>query len=181
MFSPALYYNEVIDKMSGQYTFNRHQLRVEPQTPSQDHGPRPFIVDINKATLNNDTYRTALWTGAHLQLTVMSIPVGHDIGLEIHHDHDQFLRIEGGQGLAQMGSQKDQLYFSQPVYDDSAIFIPAGTWHNVTNTGSKPLKLYSIYAPPEHPKGTIHLTKESSAQAQSSQPIPYSPNSSYTY
>ena len=125
-----------------------------------DHGPRPFVVDINKATVHNDTYRTALWTGKNLQLTVMSIPVGGDIGLEIHHDHDQFLRVEAGQGLAQMGDTKEHLYFSQPVFDDSAIFIPAGTWHNVMNTGNTPLKLYSIYAPPEHPFGTVHLTKE---------------------
>jgi len=117
-------------------------------------------VDINKATIHNDNYRTTLWTGKNLQLTVMSIPPGQDIGLEIHHDHDQFLRVEGGQGLAQMGDTKEHLSFRQPVFDDSAIFIPAGTWHNVTNTGNNPLKLYSIYAPPEHPFGTIHQTKE---------------------
>ena len=125
-----------------------------------DHGQKPFVVDINKMTLGNNTYRTAVWTGKNLQLTVMSIPVGADIGLEIHHDHDQFLRIEEGQGLAQMGDAKDHLYFNQPVFDDSAIFIPAGTWHNVLNTGNRPLKLYSIYAPPEHLFGTVHQTKE---------------------
>ena len=94
-----------------------------------------------------------------MQLTLMSIPVGQDIGLEIHPDHDQFLRIEEGQGLVQMGSSRDCLYFRQPAFDDFAIFIPAGTWHNVTNTGNTPLKLYSIYAPPEHPWGTIHQTR----------------------
>jgi len=139
-----------------------------------DHGQRPFVVDINKATLSNETYRTALWTGKNLQLTLMTIPVGGEIGLEIHHDHDQFLRIEEGQGLAQMGDQKDHLYFSQPAYDDSAIFIPAGTWHNVLNTGNKPLKLYSIYAPPEHPHGTIHQTREMAEAAERSDTNPYS-------
>jgi mannose-6-phosphate isomerase-like protein (cupin superfamily) len=89
----------------------------------------------------------------------MSIPAGGDIGLEIHPHVDQFLRIEEGQGLAQMGNTKENLYISQPVYDDFAIFIPAGTWHNVINTGKTPLKLYSIYAPPNHPWGTIHQTK----------------------
>jgi mannose-6-phosphate isomerase-like protein (cupin superfamily) len=89
----------------------------------------------------------------------MSIPVGEDIGLEIHPNVDQFLRIEEGQGLTLMGNSKNHLYFRQPVYDDSAIFIPAGTWHNLINTGNKPLKLYSIYAPPNHPWGTIHQTK----------------------
>ena len=124
-----------------------------------DYGPKPFVTDINRATLYNNTFRTALWTGKYLQLTVMSIPVGESIGLEAHHDHDQFLRIEDGHGLVQMGDSKDNLYLRQPIYDDSAVFVPAGTWHNITNTGNKPLKLYSIYAPPEHPWGTVHQTK----------------------
>ena len=132
--------------------------------PVTDYGPKPFVVDIQKATTNNDTFRTALWTGRHLQLTLMSIPAGGDIGLEIHPDTDQFLRIEEGQGVVQMGGAKDCLYFVQPVYGDSAIFIPAGTWHNVTNTGNIPLKLYSIYAPPHHPWGTIHPTKADAAE-----------------
>jgi len=124
-----------------------------------DFGGRPFVVDINRATLSNDTFRTALWTGPHLQLTVMSIAVGDDVGLEIHPHMDQFLRIEHGTGLAQMGDRRDNLYFEQPVFDDSAVFVPAGTWHNITNTGSTPMKLYSIYAPPGHPAGTVHNTK----------------------
>ena len=127
--------------------------------PSADHGPNPFVVDIHKATNSNDTFRTALWTGTYLQLTLMSIPAGEDIGLEVHPHVDQFLRVESGQGLVQMGSSRDNLTFRQPAFEDSAIFIPAGTWHNLTNTGSKPLKLYSIYAPPNHPKGTVHQTK----------------------
>ena len=124
-----------------------------------DFGPDPFIVDINKATLHNNTFRTALWTGNHLQLTLMSILVGGDIGLEAHPNVDQFLRIEEGEGLALMGSSRDHLYLQQPVFEDSAIFVPAGTWHNLINTGHKSLKLYSIYAPPSHPRGTIHQTK----------------------
>lgn len=126
----------------------------------KDYGDNPFVVDIAKATLNNNTFRTALWTGKHLQLTLMSIPAGEDIGREMHPNVDQFLRIEGGQGVVQMGDKKDHLYFRQPIFDDSAIFIPAGTWHNVINTGNKPLKLYSIYSPPNHPWGTVHQTKE---------------------
>ena len=124
-----------------------------------DHGAKPFVVDINKATISNDTYRTALWTGKYFQLTLMSIDPGDDIGLEIHPDTDQFLRVEKGTGIAQMGPAKDNLTFNQPVFDDSAIFIPAGTWHNVINTGKVPLKIYSIYAPPHHPWGTVHATK----------------------
>ena len=144
------------------YYDTQRNSEYPPQRPTAvvtDHGPNPFVVDICKATQYNDTFRTALWTGHHLQLTLMSIPVGEDIGLEVHPNVDQFLRIEDGQGLVQMGDSKDHLYFRQPVYDDFAIFIPAGTWHNLTNTGNKPLKLYSIYAPPNHPWGTIHQTK----------------------
>jgi len=130
-----------------------------PSAAITDFGSNPFVVDINKATLHNNTFRTALWTGNHLQLTLMSIPVGEDIGLEMHPDVDQFLRIEEGQGLVQMGDSRDRLYFRQLAFDDFAIFIPAGTWHNLTNMGNRPIKLYSIYAPPNHPWGTIHQTK----------------------
>lgn len=133
--------------------------RPHPSPVPTDYGANPFVVDINKATRSNHTFRTAMWTGKHLQLTLMSIPAGEDIGLERHPDVDQFLRIEEGQGLVLMGESKDHLYFKQPVYDDFAIFIPAGTWHNLINTGNTPLKLYSIYAPPNHPWGTIYPTK----------------------
>lgn len=125
----------------------------------KDYGPEPFVVNIDEATKQNNTFRTALWTGTHLQLTLMSINVGENIGLEIHPDLDQFLRIEEGEGLVKMGDRKDRLYFQEKVYDDFAIIIPAGKWHNIINTGNKPLKLYSIYAPPQHPKGTVHETK----------------------
>lgn len=133
--------------------------RPRPSGNMSDHGPGPFIVDIRKATIHNDTFRTALWTGSHLQLTLMTILPGEDIGLEVHPNVDQFLRIEEGQGLTQMGNRKDNLTLRQPVFDDFAIFVPAGTWHNITNTGNRPLKLYSIYAPPDHPWGTVHQTK----------------------
>lgn len=124
-----------------------------------DYGPMPFAIDINKATLANDTYRTALWTGKNLQLTLMSINPGDDIGLEIHPDTDQFLRIEEGTGIVQMGNSRNNLYYQQNIYSDYAILIPADTWHNVINTGKTPMKIYSIYAPPHHPWGTIHQTK----------------------
>lgn len=126
----------------------------------RDYGPQPFVVNIDEATKQNDTFRTALWTGDHLQLTLMSIPVGGEIGLESHPNLDQFIRIEEGQGLVKMGDQKDNLDFQKNVYDDYAFIIPAGKWHNLMNTGNKPIKLYSIYAPPQHPYGTVHLTKE---------------------
>jgi mannose-6-phosphate isomerase-like protein (cupin superfamily) len=131
---------------------------------ARDHGPQPFVLDIEKATVENANYRTTLWTGKFLQMTVMSIEPGHDIGLEVHEDHDQFLRIEAGRARVQMGPAKDKLSFDREVEDDWAVFIPAGSWHNVTNIGDAPLKLYSLYAPPEHPHGTVHKTKADAAE-----------------
>ena len=125
----------------------------------RDYGPEPFVMNINEVTKQNNNFRTALWTGNHLQVTLMSINVGESIGLEMHPDVDQFIRIEQGYGLVQMGNNKNNLNFERKVYDDFAIIIPAGKWHNLTNIGNVPIKLYSIYAPPNHPKGTIHRTK----------------------
>ncbi|EKQ54454.1 MULTISPECIES: cupin domain-containing protein [unclassified Clostridium] len=125
----------------------------------QDYGPRPLVINIEKATEQNNNFRTGLWTGEHLQVTLMSIKVGDDIGLEIHPDTDQFIRIEDGQGVVKMGLSKDNLDFQAKARGDFAIMIPAGTWHNIINTGNKPLKVYSIYAPPQHPHGVVHVTK----------------------
>lgn len=124
-----------------------------------DYGPEPFVININEATKQNNNYRTALWTGRHLQLTLMSINVGDDIGLEVHPHLDQFIRIEEGRGFVQMGDSKYCLDFQQNVSDDFAVIIPAGKWHNITNTGNKPIKLYSIYAPTQHPFGTVQVVK----------------------
>ena len=114
----------------------------------RDYGPEPFVMNINEVTKQNNNFRTALWTGNHLQVTLMSINVGESIGLEMHPDVDQFIRIEQGYGLVQMGNNKNNLNFERKVYDDFAIIIPAGKWHNLTNIGNVPIKLYSIYAPP---------------------------------
>lgn len=128
-------------------------------TEWKDYGGQPFVVNIEQAAERNPYFRTALWTGSHLQVTLMSIGVGEDIGLEMHADVDQFIRIEEGRGLVRMGPSKDRVELERTVTEDDAIMIPAGTWHNVINVGRVPLKLYSIYAPPEHPFGTIHKTK----------------------
>ncbi len=125
----------------------------------KDYGSAPFVVNIDEATKKNNNYRTAIWTGNHLQVTLMSINVGDDIGLEVHPDTDQFLRIEEGQGIVRMGDSRDQLTFEREVRDNYAIMVPAGKWHNVINTGDIPLKIYSIYAPPHHPHGTVHKTR----------------------
>ncbi|HLV08807.1 MAG TPA: cupin domain-containing protein [Halanaerobiales bacterium] len=126
----------------------------------RDHGPYPFVINIEDITMQNDYFRIALWTGEYLQLTLMSINPGEDIGLEMHDNLDQFIRIESGRGIVMMGDEREQLDFRTNVYDDDVILIPAGTWHNLVNTGRRPIKLYSIYAPPEHPRGTVHETKE---------------------
>lgn len=125
----------------------------------KDYGPQPYVVNINQATKQNTNFRTALWTGKHLQVTLMSINAGDDIGLEMHPNVDQFIRVEDGQGIVKMGKNKNRLDFQAKIYDEIAIMIPAGTWHNIMNTGNKPLKVYSIYAPPQHPHGTVHVTK----------------------
>lgn len=125
----------------------------------QDYGSMPLAVNIKVAAKNNTAYRSALWTGKHLQVTLMSIHVGEDIGLEMHPNVDQFLRVEQGQGIVQMGDRQEHLDFQARVHEDFAIVVPAGKWHNITNTGHIPLKLYSIYAPPQHPFGTVHQTK----------------------
>jgi len=132
----------------------------------KDYGPAPFAVDIEEAAKQNDNFRLALWTGKHLQLTLMSLNVGEDIGLEVHPDLDQFIRIEEGRGLVRMGDTKDRLDFQANVSEDYAFIIPAGKWHNLINTGNRPLKLYSIYAPPQHPFGTVHRTKADAQAAE---------------
>lgn len=131
-----------------------------------DYGPRALVVNIELAAKQNNTYRTAIWTGKHFQVTLMSINVGDDIGLEMHPTTDQFIRIEEGQGLVQMGDRKDELDFQAMAGDGFAIMIPAGKWHNITNTGNVPLKVYVIYAPPQHPYGTIHETKADAMSAE---------------
>lgn len=124
----------------------------------QDHGPNPYVVNVEELTLQNENFRTTAWTGANLQMTLMTIQPGEDIGLEVHEDHDQFLRIEQGTARVEMGPTETELQ-TWDAEDDFAIFVPAGVWHNLTNTGTDTLKLYSIYSPPEHAHGTIHETK----------------------
>lgn len=148
--------------MKGADTVNR----CESDEQLRDYGPGPLVVNIDRLAKLNPNYRTALWTGRHLQLTLMSIRVGGDIGLEMHPHLDQFIRVESGCGLVKMGSCKENLNIQRKVDGDYAIVIPAGTWHNLINIGNRPLKLYSIYAPPQHPFGTIHETKEIAEKAE---------------
>lgn len=130
-----------------------------------DNGPAPFVGNIQTATLENKNYRTTLWTGNNLQVTLMSIEPGDDIGLEVHETIDQFLRIEQGEATVYMGPSKDELEVGQ-ASDDDAVIVPAGAWHNLVNSGNKTLKVYSIYAPVQHPHGTVHITKEDAEEAE---------------
>jgi mannose-6-phosphate isomerase-like protein (cupin superfamily) len=129
----------------------------------KDYGAEPTVLDIDAYTLSNDNFRVALWTGTQLQVTLMSVPVGGEIGLEAHPDSDQFFRIEEGQAKVLIGDTEESLTFVTDASEDFAIFVPAGKWHNLINTGDKPLKIYSIYAPVEHPHGTVHKTIEEGA------------------
>lgn len=127
----------------------------------KDRGNTPCIVNMDCLAKQNKCYRTALWTGTHLQVTLMCIPVHGDIGLEMHSDVDQFIRIEDGCALVTMGKSQTALNCRQKINKNCAVFVPACTWHNIINIGKTPLKLYSIYAPPQHPFGTIDEVKQS--------------------
>lgn len=115
---------------------------------------RGFHDDIEKLTTGNSDFRRVLYTGHHLQLVLMSLPPGCDIGAEVHEDRDQFFRFEEGHGEVDID---DNTY---RVVDGSGIIVPAGARHNVRNTSDKPLKLYTIYGPPEHIDRLVEATKE---------------------
>ncbi len=125
----------------------------------RDYGNEPFVINMARNTKRNPNFRIALWTGKHLQVTLMSIPVGGDIGFEMHPDVDQFIGIESGFARVMMGKSRDKLDYQQRADTGYAVLVPAGTWHNMINIGNTPLKVYSVYAPPQHPFGTVHKTK----------------------
>lgn len=117
------------------------------------------VVGIRKATLYNNYYRREMWTGKHLQITVMAIPVGGEVGKEIHDALDQLLVVEQGSASVFMGRTEDDLPFVGEATEGCGILVPAGTYHNVINDGRLPLKMFSVYAPPKHPVGTLQKTK----------------------
>ncbi len=125
-----------------------------------DHGPEPFVTNIGCAVRQNPYYRAALWTGCHLQVTLMCIPSHEETGLEMHSDTDQFICVEEGCALVMMGQNKNCMDFQQRADRGCAVMVPACTWHNIINIGKTPLKLYTVYGPPEHPFGTIQETKK---------------------
>ena len=115
---------------------------------------RGFCDDIEDLTEANEDFRRVLYTGEHLQLVLMTLQPGEEIGEEVHADRDQFFRIEEGSGVIDIDGVENH------VEDDFAVIVPAGARHNVRNTGSAPLRLYTIYAPPEHKDGIVQATKE---------------------
>ena len=125
---------------------------------TNDYSGKGGVVSIRKATLYNGFFRREMWTGDHLQITVMAIPVGGEVGEEVHEDLDQFLVVEQGSASVFMGDTKD-IFFVGEAYEGSGILVPAGTYHNIINDGKIPLKMYSVYAPPKHPVGTLQPTK----------------------
>ncbi len=139
---------------------------TETQVVLMDYGAHPTVLNIDDYTMANDDFRRTLWTGANFQVTLMSIPVGGEVGLEQHNTTDQFLRVESGKAKVMMGDRQDAFSFTKDAGEDFAIIIPAGKWHNVVNTGDVPLKLYSIYAPSEHPFETVHKTQKEAAEAE---------------
>ena len=112
-----------------------------------------FCDDIEKLTEENQDFRRVLYTGKNLQLVLMTLQSGEQIGEEVHEDRDQFFRIEEGSGVIDIDGVENA------VEDDIAVIVPAGASHNVRNTGEGPLKLYTLYAPPEHKDGIVQSTK----------------------
>jgi len=113
-----------------------------------------YCDNIEKRTVENDDFRRVLYTGHNLQLVLMTLQPGEEIGAEVHPDRDQFFRIEQGNGAVDIDGVENR------VEDDFAVIVPAGARHNVRNTGSQPLRLYTLYAPPEHKDGVVQATSE---------------------
>ncbi len=114
---------------------------------------RGFVDDIDRLTVENKDFRRVLYTGKHLQLVLMALRPGEEIGEEVHDDHDQFFRIEKGEGEVWIDNQRTK------IKADDAIVVPAGARYNVINTGDKKLKLYTVYGPPDHKDGIVRSTK----------------------
>ncbi len=119
-----------------------------------------FVDDIEKLTKENFNFREVIFTGEHTQLVLMSLKPGEDIGKEVHDHVDQFFRVDEGEGEVLIDGE------TFAIKDGSAVVVPAGSEHNLTNTGSNDLKLYTLYSPPNHPAGTIHATRDEAMAAE---------------
>lgn len=119
-----------------------------------------YVTDIERDTIENEDFRRVLFTGPNTQLVLMTLRPGEDIGLETHDGHDQFIRVEAGTGVVMLDGEE------RALADGSAVVIPAGVEHNIVNTSDEPLRLYTLYSPPEHPDGTVHRTKREAEAAE---------------
>jgi mannose-6-phosphate isomerase-like protein (cupin superfamily) len=119
-----------------------------------------FVDDIEELTESNKDFRRVLYTGKNLQLVLMALKPGEEIGEEIHTDRDQFFRVEKGKGEVHIDGTRTK------IKSDDAILVPAGARHNVINTGDKSLKLYTIYGPPEHKDGLVRKTKAEAGESK---------------
>ena len=125
-----------------------------------------FVDDIEALTEGNTDFRRVLYTGKHLQLVLMALKPGEEIGEEVHDGLDQFIRVEAGVATLTLGPAQGTVAETHELRADVAAIIPGGTWHNVVNAGHDVLKLYSLYAPPEHPDGAVHRTKAEADAAE---------------
>ena len=128
--------------------------------------PEPCVINVEKMSVQNGNFRTTIWTGNCLQMTLMCIEPHDDIGVEIHENTDQMIRVEQGKAEVRIGNCRNRLDMRQYMEKGDVVFIPAGTWHNVINTEGAVLKLSSVYAPPNHPRGTVHRTKAEAMKAE---------------
>lgn len=125
-----------------------------------ERNPKFFDGNIKKLAKTNPFFRQVIYTGPHCQLVVMSIPPGGEIGEEVHASTDQVLVVIDGEGEAFLDGHRE------PAREHNVIFVTAGTLHNLKNTGKKALKLFTVYAPPEHKDGTVHKTREEAMQEE---------------
>ena len=175
-FGPYPPRDRVCDSVEGRRrvaTRERHEQK-EHDVTIKDTGPEPQSFDLERQTVENSYYRAVAWSGRYLQLTLMSIAEGGDIGLEMHPDTDQFLRLDAGRGHVQMGSRPDNLDFDKEVSDGWCVLVPAGTWHNITNIGDEPMQVYAIYAPAHHQPGKVHATAALAASDTDDEPASWS-------
>jgi mannose-6-phosphate isomerase-like protein (cupin superfamily) len=121
---------------------------------------KAFIADIEDRTESNSNFRHVIYTGPHMQLVLMALEPGEEIGEEIHEGTDQFFRVEEGKGEIWVDGHKT------PIESDTGIVVPAGARHNIRNTGRKPLRMYTLYAPPHHPDGTVQRTRAEAVAAE---------------
>ena len=124
-----------------------------------EQGSEIYVTNIYKDACSNRNYRESIWTGEYLQATLMSIPCGDDIGVEVHHDTDQYIRVEYGNAILVSGGEKHHLCERKKLRQGDVVFIPAGVWHNIINAGRYALKISSIYAPPHHLRCTVEKHK----------------------